>query len=149
MRTVFKTETIVSKRALHTHIPFGFEIKEGGEKLSVAYSYAPKRYSGADAENLAYEAFLRAYPSDEKIEKAAVLGTLPLNNHITLSLEKDGAVVGTAHRHSPDNLFEITGEYASPGFFPTPVTPGKYTIVLSVHAILDEEVSVRMEAKVE
>lgn len=149
MSTVFKTETVVPKSALHTHIPFGFEIKEGGEKLVIAYSYAPKRYDGADAESLAYEAFLRAYPSDENIEKAAVLGALPLNNHITLSLEKDGEVVGTAHRHSPDNVFEIGPHRASPGFFPTPVTPGNYTVVLSVHAILDEEVSVKLEAKVE
>ena len=146
MASVYYLETVIPKSALHTHLRFGFEIGRAADKLVVKYSYAPKRYEGADAEKLAYAAFERAYPSDEIIEKAAVLGALPLNNHITLSLEKEDALIGTAHRHSPDNVFEIGADGASPGFSPVPITPGRYALVLSVHAILDDEVQVRLEA---
>ena len=137
MKTLLKTEGRIGKEDLHTHIRIPFEIPEGIDEITVHYSYAPKKYFGEDAFSLAYAAFKRSYPSDEPIQKAVVERELPLNNHITFSLEKDGVLLGAAHRHSPDNVFKIAEKEASYGFYPQKLTPGTYFAVLSVHAVLE------------
>lgn len=136
MKTLLKTKGRIGTEDLHTHIRIPFGLEEDADEITVRYSYAPKKYGGKDAYGLAYRAFKLSYPSDEPVAEAAVLRELPLNNHITFSLEKDGILLGTAHRHSPDNIFKI-GKNSDYGFYPVKLSPGTYFAVLSVHAVLE------------
>ena len=125
MQTLLKTEGRIGLESLHTHIRIPFKIDDEKAEITVNYSYSPKKYTGSDAYQQAYEAF--------RLERE-----LPLNNHITFSLEKDGVLLGTAHRHSPQNVFKIGEKEASYGFYPQKLLPGTYYAVLSVHAILED-----------
>lgn len=138
MQTLLKTEGRIGLESLHTHIRIPFKIDDEKAEITVNYSYSPKKYTGSDAYQQAYEAFRLSYPADEIILKAVVERELPLNNHITFSLEKDGVLLGTAHRHSPQNVFKIGEKEASYGFYPQKLLPGAYYAVLSVHAILED-----------
>ena len=137
----------IGTEALHTHIRIPFRLTEAVEELSINYSYSPKKYFGEDAYSMAYAAFKRSYPESEPIFKEVVDRELPLNNHITFSLEKDGVLLGTAHRHSPRNTFKISEKQASYGFYPKKLLPGEYFAVLSVHAVL-EPVEYTLEVEV-
>ncbi len=145
---IFSKRVAIDPSALHTHIRYEFDSPADGEKMVVRYSYSPKKYTGGDAAALARSAFEKAYPEDVPVRDADVSSALPLNNHITLSLEKEGILIGTAHRHSPENVFEISSDSASPGFFPTAVEKGRYAVSLAVHAILSDAVTANVEVEI-
>ena len=135
---------LVSRRPALTRAPFTAE----GTPVQLKNKYSRNYlYLYGDAAALARSAFEKAYPEDVPVRDADVSSALPLNNHITLSLEKEGKLIGTAHRHSPENVFEISSDSASPGFFPTAVEKGRYAVSLAVHAILSDVVTANVEVE--
>lgn len=146
---IFSAEVAVTRDDLHKHLKYPFRLFRDAEKLTVRYSYSPKRYEGDDSYALARAAFSASYPEGAEPSCADIEAELPLNNHLTLSLEREGKLVGTAHRHAPEAEYYVTAASASPGFTPTAVEKGEWAVVLSAHAVLDEKLTATIEAEAE
>lgn len=128
----------------HRYYPFSFEGRFS--QMKITYSYTPKRYEDKPA---AKEEIVRCYAryglnaTEKDIE-----AELPLNNLITISLDKDGEYIGGAHRHNNDAVYTVSEQGSSPGFCDTAVTGGLWRIALSAHCILSPSVTVRVKAEV-
>lgn len=146
---IYFAEVALTRDDLHKHIAFPFVLPRDMSKMTVKYRYSPKRYGGKDAYSLALAAFRDAYPEGVEPEEKEILDELPLNNHVTLSLEREGALLGTAHRHSDNAEYFVSRTAASPGFTPTEVRGGEWAVVLSTHAILDEVITATIEVTAE
>lgn len=127
-----------------THREIFFTVPEEAKEMRIYYEYAPKIFTGDEEE------VIRCYRRyGYEIDKETAKKELPLNNHLTLSLDApDGVYVGAAHRHP--NVQEITvGENGSSyGFIPHPVGKGVWRIVLSAHAVLSDEVVARIVVEI-
>ena len=146
---VFSVKTVVTRDDLRKHLKYPFRLDGDAEKLTVKYSYSPKKYEGADSYALARAAFEEAYPEGVEPSREDIEAELPLNNHLTLSLEREGALVGTAHRHEPVAEYHVSASDASPGFSPTAVEKGEWAVVLSAHAVLGEKLTATIEVEAE
>ena len=135
MDLIYRTDYTITEDMCHRHVDLGFALKEDAKALKIVYSYSPKVYEGEDALEKAVEAFKEAYGA-HPIDLEEVKGEMPLKNHVTLSLEKEEELVGTAHRHNNNIVVEVSDKVATVGFKPTKITKGEYKITLSVHAIL-------------
>ena len=135
----------IEKKDLFHHLDFPFVVDGDYSRLVIKYDYSPKQYAGEDAYQLAYNAFVEAY-GEYKVDEEDVKRELPLNNHITLSISKDGRLTGTAHRHNPNMEIEI-GKRSTVGFHSVENVKGKYILTLSVHAILSKEVLSKIKVR--
>ncbi|WP_455582803.1 hypothetical protein [Dysosmobacter sp.] len=68
-----------------------------------------------------------------------------LLNFVTLSLDKDGAYVGCAHRHPPEQTLVISERGSSWGFAPAAATAGAWRVVLHVQAVVAGTVDYRLQ----
>ncbi len=140
---LFATTIEIRKEDCFRHIDLPFEVGGDYSRLIIKYSYAPKKYCGTDAYDIAYEAFKEAY-GDSLVSENEIRRELPLNNHVTLSLAKGETLIGTAHKHSNDMSVEV-GENSTVGFKPFKVERGSYVITLSCHAVLSEKIIAKVE----
>ncbi len=143
MMTVLELKTEITKEERFQHLEFPFTLEKDFTRLLIKYSYSPKNYIGEDF-RLAYEAFKEAY-GDVEVQKSEVCKELPLKNHVTLSLLKEGEWLGTAHRHAEKLEVEVCKAVPTVGFKPFKPTEGSYAIVLSTHAVLSEKIEVSIE----
>ena len=146
---IFSAEVSVTRDDLHKHLKYPFRLLRDAEKLTVRYSYSPKRYEGDDSYALARAAFEASYPEGIAPSVEEIKAELPLNNHVTLSLEREGVLIGTAHRHANNAEYRVSALSASPGFTPTAVEKGEWAVVLSAHAVLDEKLTATIEVEAE
>ena len=144
MKTLLSLKPEITQNDCFTHLIFPFVVNEDYARLSISYSYFPKEYEGDDAVEKAFEAFKEAY-GDATITMEDVRGELPLKNHVTLSLSKEGKLIGTAHRHANEMVVEVGEKLATVGFNKTPIAKGNYAILLSVHALLSDKVTANLE----
>ena len=146
---VFSAEVCVTRDDLHKHLKFPFTLASDAEGLTVRYSYSPKKYEGADSYALARAAFKASYPEGIAPSVEEIKAELPLNNHVALSLEREGVLIGTAHRHANNAEYRVSALSASPGFTPVAAAKGEWAVVLSAHAVLDEKITARIEVEAE
>ena len=144
MITLLSLKREITKEECFKHLEFPFVAKEEYSKLRIKYSYFPKDYLGEDGFDLALNAFKEAY-GDSLVDIEKVKNELPLKNHITLSLSKEGELIGTAHRHANNLVVEVSQLGSTPGFYLVPINKGNYSVVLSVHALLCEKVTAEVE----
>ncbi len=136
-------EVGLDKSHLFKHVAIPFSVVDEYHHLVVSYQYSPKKYEREDAYELAYNAFKEAY-GESKVVEEDVLKELPLNNHVTLSISKDGKLIGTAHRHSSNMEIELS-KTPTVGFHPIDKVKGEYELILSAHALLSEGVHARIQ----
>ena len=137
---VFSAEVCVTRDDLHKHLKFPFTMASDAERLTVRYSYS---YA------LARAAFEASYPEGIAPSVEEIKAELPLNNHVALSLEREGVLIGTAHRHANNAEYRVSALSASPGFTPVAAAKGEWAVVLSAHAVLDEKITARIEVEAE
>ncbi len=139
MSTVFSLETVITKEQCFQHLKFPFILEKDYSRLVIEYSYFPKDFL-VDGYHLAYAAFKEAY-GDVEVMKEDVLQELPLKNHVTLSVLREGIIMGTAHRH-PNEMQITLGKDSTEGFHSFKPNNGNYALVLSTHAVLTDSVNV-------
>ena len=59
-----------------------------------------------------------------------------IRNLVTVSVFDPAGFRGAGHRHAPEQEITIGRRAASPGFLPGPLTTGRWTIELDLHAVL-------------
>lgn len=120
------------------HYRFPFTIEKPCNGITIRYRYAPKTLQDAVlSAQLITDCYARYGLTASDSDIAA---ELPLNNHITLSLDSPAGLVGTAHRHANDTEFTIGANYSTEGFNKTHIAAGEWAVVLSTHAVLSDKV---------
>lgn len=142
---VFRLQRNFSRADESKHFYFQFFIKEKSEKIIITFSYKPIHYSGDDClDNIVF-----AYQKvDVNMTKENARGFLPVKNLITLSLDGPSGMIGNAHRHNPNSIYEISAKSADFGFKATDIVPGIYRLCISTHCIASETVEVCLFANV-
>ncbi len=130
---IFEKEVILSEKNDKTNIYFKFNTPKGISKLLIDYSYSPKRLESKEKSYSIINAKLKEYGNDDCVEDF-----LPLNNLITVSLDKNGTYIGAAHRQPNHQHIEISPDSATVGFFKTNVDDSEWRIALNVHCALEE-----------
>ena len=133
---------ILAPSDVNKHLEYEFELKEDVKSLKIAYSYTPKAYDNEERSiELIKECYLRY---GQVIDEEQARKELPLNNLITLGVFSPDGVVGNAHRHANNALYEISST-PSVGFRAVEPKKGLWKVVLSTHAVLSDEVQVKVE----
>lgn len=140
---MFKLTTEFTPSMTSGHYRFPFTIDKPCNSMTIKYKYHPKalqdnRLSAQLISDCYARYGLSASDSDIEAE-------LPLNNHITLSLDSPAGLVGTAHRHANDTEFIISEGFATEGFNKTQIIDGEWAIALSTHAVLSDKVFAEVE----
>jgi hypothetical protein len=136
-------EKTVSPGDSRTHVRFPFDLAVQTRGLEILFSYEPKLLADDQRERELYDEGMRAYagslPADVVRE--------PLNNLLTLSLDGPSGFRGCAHRHSPQQRIVIEERQATPGFVPGGVEAGTWTATVSVHAVVTDRCTIRLQVR--
>jgi len=130
-----------------THIVHRFSLNGPAGKLTIRFAYAPKRLEDNERARGLIMASIGLYTAEE--QKKIVSGNwekfLPLNNLITLSVDDPEGYRGAAHRQDPEQLLVLSEREASPGLMKGELAAGIWSITLSLHAIVTERCSYKLE----
>lgn len=130
-----------------THLRVPFEVGEGFRALQFHTAYAPK-YSDDEASDLRLldACFAHCAPEQGFGAREARLN-LPLRNHIAWSIDGPDGLLGTEHRHNPDQTHTIAPDFASCGFRPAPIAAGVWTVTASINALVCDAITVTIEVE--
>ncbi len=116
-----------------------FTLDREYSRLKIDFSYSPKELR----DELASERYIRETlrrDTPEELEKPDFdwRDYLYLKNLLTLSADFEGIYRGCHHCHPAVQQISLGTDFAttSEGFYPGPVGPGKWRIVLSAHAVV-------------
>lgn len=148
MKTLLDTRVHLTPESEKMNVSLPFCVPENTERLRIAYSYAPKELSGEAGETLAESCLLRD-AGEFRGEYPEAGCFLPLKNLVTLSLDDPQGYRGAAHRQTPQQVHEITGSFASPGFYAGAIPSGEWRLTLNVHALVTEfcDCEIRVECE--
>jgi hypothetical protein len=126
-----------------THVRFPFDVGAGASGLEILFSYEPKVLADARREREMYDEGMRVYAG------SLPLGVVrePLNNLLTLSLDGPSGFRGCAHRHNPLQRIVVDPRKATPGFIPGDVEAGTWTATVSVHAVVTDRCTFRLQVR--
>ncbi|MDR3186055.1 MAG: hypothetical protein LBU04_04525 [Christensenellaceae bacterium] len=124
------------------HFHFPFVVCKHYRKLRVVYNYYPKQYNDEkESIRLIIECLNKVGIPCNNVDEARL--ELPLNNHLTISVDSPSGPVGNAHRHS-SNMTITIGNSSTYGFLPTEIEVGEWKATISTHCILSESIVVNI-----
>ena len=138
MQTVLDGIYVLTRKDMSTHRAIPFTVPAGAHRMRISVSYDPK-YNFDEEYGLALI---------EKSMKEQIGELLPIDNHLSFSLDSPLGAVGTAHRGNNSQEFEISETDANGGFYPTPITAGEWTFTVSVTCIVTDEIKVSLRIEV-
>lgn len=139
---IFHTKIRVTPDDLRSHVKVQFDVPDGMEYLTVATFYSPKyeydekKCAAFVGECLKKDAPYKEFSYDE------IRRNFPLANHIAWSLHDGEKLLGTEHRHKPDQIHVISEEYSSNGFAKTKIHAGKWTLFASINSIVTDYIDI-------
>lgn len=122
---------------------FDFLVPQGVEELAAWLSYDPLWVESKErSENMIRGAILR-----EGLDMTPDQweDMMPLGNLITLSLDDPTGYRGNAHRRDVCQEHHLREGFASPGFYPGEIIPGKWRAGIHIHALVTEQCCFRLE----
>lgn len=148
MQTVLDGRYVLTRKDMSTHRAIPFVVPEGAEKMRISVAYEPK-YNYDEEYGLALiERSMTEQIGQPIMTKGEMRACLPIDNHLSFSLDSPQGAVGTAHRGDNVQEFEISETDANGGFYPTPVTAGKWTFTISSTCIITDEITVSLRIEV-
>ncbi|MGA2976924.1 MAG: hypothetical protein ABSF77_16580 [Spirochaetia bacterium] len=142
-------ERTIGLDASCTHIPFPFTVDRESEGMEISFSYDPKVLMDERRARDLIEAGMRAYA--DSLEAGGPdhwRSHAPLTNLLTLSLDSPTGFRGCAHRQSNRQSITIGRGTATPGFIPGTVEPGLWKATISVHLVVTEQCTFRLQIRV-
>lgn len=128
------------------HIVGSFNIDKPYKKLVFNVSYDPKfEYDEEKCLTMMHESIIRAEYSLDDFPDVELRKNMPLANHISWSIDSPLELLGTKHKHNPNQVLEISNEESTYGFKRSPIYEGTWRITASLTAILTEEVNIKVE----
>lgn len=135
------TEADVRKNIL---LPFRTE--RPYDRLAIRLHYGPKAIRDPEIILPQIRKCVETYfPAGYQLTEEDMKEYDALLNFVTLSLDKDGAYVGCAHRHPPEQTLVISEQGSSWGFAPTAAAAGDWRVVLHVQAVVVGTVDYRLQ----
>lgn len=148
MQTVLDGIYVITRKDMSTHRAIPFTVPAGARRMRISVSYDPK-YNFDEEYGLALiEKSMKEQIGEFIMTKGEMRACLPIDNHLSFSLDSPLGAVGTAHRGNNSQEFEISETDANGGFYPTPITAGEWTFTVSVTCIVTDEIKVSLRIEV-
>lgn len=124
------------------HIKIPFELKQNYEELKIYFEYSPQLVENELALKVIEQAVPKYFKQAELVDLAQFL---PLENLITLSVAKEEVYLGCRHHKATNQLVSLSETTSSLGYSPVAITPGKWEVQLHGHAVISEQVFVKLK----
>lgn len=122
-----------------------FRVERAYDRLAVRLRYGPKAIRDPEIIGPQIRKCVETYfPAGFQLTEEDMREFGQLLNFVTLSVDKDGAYVGCAHRHPPQQTILLSERGSSWGFAPVAAGPGEWRIVLHVQAVVAGTVDYRL-----
>lgn len=145
MKTVLDGRYVLTRKDQSTHVRIPFNVPEGAEKLYVSVAYDPKyNYDEEYGLDLIEKSMLKQ-AGEPLMSKGEMRACLPLDNHLSFSIDSPQGPVGTAHRGNNRQNFTICADYADGGFYPCKPQCGEWTFIISVICIITDSITVNVK----
>ncbi len=135
----------VGPEASQTHVRLPFVLERGAQAMEVRFCYEPKVLVDEQRERMLIEEGLRLYADSLQSGRPRE----PVLNLLTLSLDGPSGFRGCAHRHSPDQSIAVGRDWATPGFVAGALEAGRWTATVSVHCVVTERCTFRVQVSVQ
>ncbi|MCP8971024.1 CehA/McbA family metallohydrolase [Ectobacillus ponti] len=140
--TLLEASSAVSAASVQSHVAHSFYVPAGVSRLQLSFSYEPEWLEDRAKGLEMAQAAVSFYQGEEHTEEVA-LSLLPLRNLATLSLADPNGFRGACHRGGPQQL-TISEAFASPGLLKGELPAGMWTLTVSMHAIVTDELAYRV-----
>lgn len=149
MATLFDRVCVLTKKDQSTHRKIPFNVPEGAKKLHISVRYEPKYNYDEEYGLDLIERSMQKQAGEPLMTRGEMRAALPLDNHLSFSLDSPSGAAGTAHRGNNVQNFTICEDSADGGFYPCRIEQGVWTFVISVTCIITDkiEVAVKIEAE--
>lgn len=149
MTTLLDGVYTLTRNDQSTHRKIPFDVPDGVGKLHISVHYEPKYNYDVEYGLELIERSMMKQAGEPLMTKGEMRAALPLDNHLSFSLDSPSGAVGTAHRGNNVQNFTICEDSADGGFYPCRIEQGVWTFVISVTCIITEkiEVAVKIEAE--
>lgn len=149
MKTVLEGQYVLTRKDQSTHYGIPFTVPADAEKMYIKVAYSPKyNYDEEYGLDLIEKSMMRQI-GEPVMTKGEMRAHLPLDNHLSFSLDSPGGAVGTAHRGNDEQSFTISKESANGGFSPCRIIAGEWKFTVSVTCIVTDEIAVSLRIEVE
>lgn len=149
MQTVLKGRYVLTRKDQSTHRKIPFTVPCNAEKMHISVSYEPKyNYDEEYGLDLIERSMLKQ-AGEPLMSKGEMRAALPLDNHLSFSVDSPDGPAGTAHRGNNVQHFTISAEGADGGFYPCEIKSGEWIFTVSVTCIITDEITVSLDIEVE
>lgn len=146
MKTLLAVEGKLTPCCSKTNITYSFALPYDTERLDIFFSYSPKILDDLEkARELIAECIELGGDKYKETDLNKWKSILHLKNLLTVSIDDSKGFRGSAHRHNPMQHHFITAEAATEGFISGPVEKGLWRVTISVHAVITESCSYKLE----
>lgn len=148
MRKVLEGRYVLTRKDQSTHYKIPFTVSEDAEKMFISVAYEPKyNYDEEYGLALIKESMMKQ-AGEPLMTEGEMRACLPLDNHLSFSLDSPEGAVGTAHRGNNKQNFTICAESAEGGFYPCKIVKGNWIFTVSVTCIITDEITVSLKIEV-
>ena len=149
MRKVLEGRYVLTRKDQSTHYKIPFTVPEDAEKMFISVAYEPK-YSYDEEYGLALiKESMMKQAGEPLMSEGEMRARLPLDNHLSFSLDSPCGAVGTAHRGNNRQNFTISADNADGGFYPCEIKSGDWTFIISVTCIITDNITVSLKIEAE
>ena len=144
---IFSSTIRILPKDNKSHVKVCFEVPKGLKCLTVRTAYAPKYEHDENKcirlidEGLSKQDIAKPLAYEDKRR------CVPLANHIAWSLDNGEKLLGTEHRHKPDQTHVISEVFSSNGIVKTKPIGGKWTLTASINSIVTDYIDIAIEVK--
>lgn len=139
----------LTRADMSTHTKIPFSLPEGVKKLHIDVAYSPK-YNYDEEYGLALiEKSMMKQAGEPLMTKGEMRACLPLDNHLSYSIDSPKGAIGTAHRGNDRQSFLISEDFADGGFYPCETVAGEWAFVISATCIITDTVTVSLRIEAE
>ncbi|MDE6189299.1 MAG: CehA/McbA family metallohydrolase [Clostridia bacterium] len=144
---IFSTSIRILPKDNKSHMSVEFEVPSGLKSLIVATSYSPKyEYDEKKCIEL-IDRGLSTQDLSKPLTYEQKRRCVPLANHIAWSLEDSEKLLGTEHRHNPNQVHTVSEVFSSNGFIKTRIVGGKWKLIASINNIVTDYIDINIEVK--
>lgn len=148
MQTVLEGSYILTRKDQSTHYRIPFTVPCSADKMRISVEYDPKYNYDEEYGLELIEKSMLAQIGELVMTRGEMRACLPLDNHLSFSLDSPAGQVGTAHRGDNRQNFEISKDSACGGFYPCEIISGNWVFTVSVTCIITDEITVKLKIEV-
>lgn len=142
MKCLYKAKGDLNPTCSKSHIRYSFYIQESYDSIKVRFKYAPKNVEDKDLSKKLVLESLKKYgylQEGENTSEKNLDDFLPLQNHITISIDDPEGFRGATHRHDFNLELVLNEKESTPGLETRANALGMWDITLDLHALISED----------